>query len=108
MVGIRPNRELKTPPMLRNVFAVLTGLLALASTAKAQSFTAPALPEIPGKIFNVTNYGALGDGVATNTAAIQAAIDAASSAEFGSVVQQIAEHLGEARRIAQHPPLLVR
>ncbi len=64
---------------------ILTGLLALATSAKAQSFTAPALPEIPGGIFNVTNYGAIGDGVTTNTPAIWAAIDAASIAGGGIV-----------------------
>ena len=59
--------------------------MAFASLAQAQTFVAPALPEIPGKIFSVTNYGALGDGVTTNTTAIQAAINAASTAGGGIV-----------------------
>ena len=42
-------------------------------------FAAPALPVIPNQIFYVTNYGAVGDGVATNTAAIQNTISAAAS-----------------------------
>jgi polygalacturonase len=55
-------------------------------TVKAQSFAiAPALPVIPDRIYNVTNYGAVGDGVATNTAAIQAAINTASAAGGGEV-----------------------
>ena len=45
----------------------------------------PALPTIPEKIFSVTNYGAVGDGVATNTTAVQAAINAASAAGGGVV-----------------------
>ena len=45
----------------------------------------PAPPVIPDKIFNVQNYGAIGNGVATNTAAIQAAINAASTADGGVV-----------------------
>jgi polygalacturonase len=45
----------------------------------------PALPDIPSASFNVTNYGAIGDGMATNTTAIQSAIDAASAAGGGTV-----------------------
>jgi polygalacturonase len=72
--------------MLRNIYAlVLTSLLTLASSAEAQSFVAPALPIVPDRIYNVTNYGAMGDGVATNTSAIQAAVDAASAAGGGIV-----------------------
>ena len=72
--------------MLRNICAVIAaGLLVLSSSANAQAFVTPALPEILGRTFNITNYGALGDGVATNTAAIQAAIDAASAADGGTV-----------------------
>ena len=52
----------------------------------ARAYQTPALPQIPKKVFSVTNYGALGDGVATNTEAIQSAINAASAAG-GGVVQ---------------------
>lgn len=74
------------PAMLRKFcIVIMIGLPMLGSSGKAQSFVAPALPEIPGKVFNVTSYGAVGDGVATNTAAIQAAINAASAAGGGTV-----------------------
>lgn len=53
--------------------------------AAEPSFLTPALPEIPSNVFNVTRYGAIADGVATNTIAIQAAIDAASSNGGGIV-----------------------
>ena len=43
------------------------------------------MPEVPGGVFNIADYGATGDGVATNTAAIQAAIHAASKAGGGTV-----------------------
>jgi len=45
----------------------------------------PALPVIPAGIYNVTNYGAVGDGVTTNTGAIQAAMAAAGAAGGGTV-----------------------
>jgi hypothetical protein len=46
---------------------------------------APALPLIPPGVFNVTNYGAVGDGVTVNTAAIQNTVNAALSAGGGTV-----------------------
>lgn len=45
----------------------------------------PALPVIPPGTFNITNYGAVGNGVITNTTAIQATVDAALSAGGGTV-----------------------
>jgi polygalacturonase len=78
--------KLTAQPMLRKICILITGgLLMLGSSAKAQSFVASALPIIPGRTFSITNYGAIGDGVVTNTAAIQAAIDAASRAGGGTV-----------------------
>ncbi|MGH7952701.1 MAG: hypothetical protein ACREFE_12405 [Limisphaerales bacterium] len=63
----------------RKIF--LTAILILSAlnfffnqTSNAQSFVAPVLPVSPNGVFNVTNYGAIGDGAATNTAAIQTAI----------------------------------
>lgn len=45
----------------------------------------PELPVIPANVFNITSYGAVGDGVATNTTAIQSAINAAYAAGGGTV-----------------------
>jgi polygalacturonase len=67
-----------------NLFALLVaGLMGFHSGT--EGFAAPALPVIPAGDYNITNYGALGDGVTTNTKAIQAAIDAASAAGGGTV-----------------------
>ena len=48
-------------------------------------FVAPTLPVIPPRQFNILDYGALGDGVATNTDPLQAAIAAADLAGGGTV-----------------------
>ena len=45
----------------------------------------PTLPTIPPGVFNVTSYGAIGDGSTDNTAAISNALVAASSAGGGTV-----------------------
>ena len=45
----------------------------------------PTLPTIPPGVFNVTTYGAVGDGSTDNTGAISNAIAAASSAGGGTV-----------------------
>jgi polygalacturonase len=58
---------------------VLTGALH----APAQSIP---LPVIPKATFNVTNYGAVGNGKTLNTAALQKTIDAASAAGGGTVL----------------------
>jgi polygalacturonase len=45
----------------------------------------PALPIIPANSFNITNYDAVGDGLTTNTTAIQNTINAAFAAGGGTV-----------------------
>lgn len=60
-------------------------MLLVAGASLLNAAVNPALPVIPDKIFNVHDYGALGDGIATNTAAIQAALNAASAAGGGTV-----------------------
>lgn len=67
----------------RNSFAALWLLGLLVNSQAAVN---PALPIIPTNVFSATKYGAVGDGVATNTSAIQSAIKAASAAG-GGVVQ---------------------
>ena len=62
---------------------ILVGLLIVPRCVAEVN---PALPQIPDRVFSVTNYGAVGDSVTTNTGAIQSAITAASAAG-GGVVQ---------------------
>ena len=83
-------KKSSTPGSLNLFLAVLAGLMvfgmSVASRANAEpSAVVPELPVIPAATFNITRYGAKGDGVATNTPAIQAAIDAASRAGGGTV-----------------------
>lgn len=69
-------------PWLRPLAGFLGLLLASILKVQAQS---PSLPVIPANTFYITNYGALGDGVFTNTTAIQNAINAAKTAGGGTV-----------------------
>ncbi len=64
---------------------MLTGWMALQASASARLPVAPVLPVTPEGDYNITNYGAIGDSVTTNTAAIQSAIDAAAGAGGGTV-----------------------
>jgi hypothetical protein len=63
--------------MKRGVVFTLASL-AFAGWAQAQAVN-PALPTIPTNNFNVTKYGAIGDGKTDNTAAIVNAINAAAA-----------------------------
>ncbi len=65
--------------------AAISTLALCAWTQGSASAAQPALPSIPEKVFNIEHYGAIGDGVSTNTAAIQAAIDAAAAVGGGVV-----------------------
>jgi len=96
--------------MLRNIYAlVLTSLLDTCFIGRsAIVLSAPALPIVPDRIYNVTNYGAMGDGVATNTSAIQAAVDAASAAGGGIVEVVVGNFFEWSIRMASGINLRVR
>ena len=59
-----------------SAWLILAGLVHAAN---------PAMPTIPATIFNVTNYGAVGNGLKDNTTNIQNAINAANAAGGGIV-----------------------
>jgi polygalacturonase len=63
---------------------MLVGFVSMCdSRAHAQNIP---LPVIPKAVFNITNYGAGGDGKTLNTAAIQKTINACSAAGGGTVL----------------------
>jgi polygalacturonase len=68
----------------KQMAASASGLLGTTSRSEVILPYIP-LPVIPNQTFFVTNYGATGDGVATNTVAIQNTINAASLAGGGTV-----------------------
>lgn len=73
----------------RHFVALSSSFIALALFAVPQiSHASPVipLPNIPKGMYNIVDYGAVGDGVTMNTAAIQKAIDAASEAGGGRVL----------------------
>jgi polygalacturonase len=75
----------------QNNSARVAGMAIFAATliaggANTAYCLSPSLPVIPNETFNVGNYGAVGDGSTTDTAAIQDAINAASAAGGGTVL----------------------
>jgi len=64
---------------------IAASFLVWGGSMEAQPWVTPALPAIPDKVYPVSDYRAIGDGVTTNTAAIQAAINAAARAGGGTV-----------------------
>lgn len=65
---------------------VVICLFAFQYVQAQRELVPPVLPAIPGKVFNVKDFGAISDNQADNTAAIRKAIDAAESAGGGKVL----------------------
>jgi polygalacturonase len=59
--------------------------LGLYLVALCGHAAAPALPKISKQVYTITQFGAVGDGISTNTAAIQKAIQAAATHGGGTV-----------------------
>jgi len=74
----------QAPICSRLAFVLMLFVLA-GGVASAQFPVNPALPVIPALVNDITHFGAVGDGMTTNTTAIQIAINATSTAGGGSV-----------------------
>lgn len=79
-----------------DIAATLANGSALPITATG-STTARTAAARAADVFNVKDYGAVGNGVADDTAAIQAAIDAAEAAGGGSVILPAGQYVVSAR-----------
>ena len=78
-------------------------LLCLAQLAIAEDAVhAPALPQIPDRVFKISDYGAASDDKADNAKAIQQAIDAAAGAGGGVVEVPAGEFLSGPFRLASN------
>ncbi len=64
---------------------IFAGWLVSGSPLKAASSVNPELPVVSDTVYSIAKFGATGDGQATNTTAIQAAIDTANHAGGGTV-----------------------
>ena len=64
---------------------LLSAAIIMGVLQATRAWGTPTLPTIPAGTFNVTNYGAIGDGVTISTIGISNAIVAASAAGGGTV-----------------------
>src|SRR2546421_2402719 len=81
-----PSSRMTIGPCLRNMLgALIAGAWSLNGMA-ADSMPAIAAPKIPDKSFEITKYGAVGNGTTLNSQAIQKAIDATSAVGGGTVL----------------------
>jgi len=80
-----------TPPLLLVITLALP--FSKPSLLLGEGFVTPALPVIPNRSFNVTDYGARGDTVTTNTSSFQQTIDACLKSGGGVVTVPPGDYL---------------
>lgn len=74
-------------PIIPCSLAILAALATGLTRAHSQTIVSPAPPNIPTNVYVVTDFGALSDGVTTNTTAILAAITDASTNSSGGTIE---------------------
>lgn len=86
--GMTPNDAAVYTATISNTAGSITSQAAVLTAVEPQTLpaAAPQLPAIPSATFDVTAFGAIGDGASDNTAAIQKTIDGAMAAGGGIVV----------------------
>ncbi|MES2332528.1 MAG: glycosyl hydrolase family 28 protein [Bacteroidota bacterium] len=78
---------------IRYLLLNVIGCLSLQMVMAQEKFVTPPLPVIPGKVFNIKDYGAVGNNVRDNTSFIQNAINAANANGGGKVIVPPGEFL---------------
>ncbi len=92
-------------PVIRGLILALA--LASTSAPAATPIAEPASPVIPAATFNITSYGAVGDGKTMNTAAFAKAIEACGNAGGGSVIVPPGVYLTGPIRLVSHMAFVV-
>lgn len=82
-------------------------LIILQVTRNGRAAVNPLPPSIPERIFDVKNFGAVGDGTSTNTLAIQSAINAAGASGGGTVIVPKGIYLSGPIQLSNHINLKV-
>ncbi len=89
------NRPIVAGPSRRRVVTQMAKLTGVATAASAWSLTtgAAALAQETARVFDVTAFGAKGDGKSLDTASVNKAIEAAASAGGGRVILPAGNYL---------------
>lgn len=101
-------------PLLGNFWMRLMGIIVsvwVSSTCLLEAAQAtanePKAPLIPNRVFKITNYGAIGDGVRMNTEAFRKAIQDCQRAGGGRVVVPTGKYLTGPIELISHMALIV-
>ena len=88
--------------------ALAVALLLGPLEAKDFAFRKPKDAAIPQRAFLITDFGAVGDGIASNTAAFRAALEACGKAGGGRVIVPAGTYLTGPFELASHTALFLK